>query len=124
MLSSEQLRDMLVEAAKLGAALAVQELRADLHQTPEDATLQKLRNYLVNPASLSNPNEHWADSGVIRRVQTTAAGKAKSTAWFMKFQRQTGLNACFTRSSPAYGRRKEWSVADIRLSWNRYYRCS
>ncbi|MER8882457.1 hypothetical protein [Mesorhizobium sp. M0816] len=121
-LTSTQLRDMLTEAAKIGAALAVEELRADLHQTPEDATLQKLRGYLADPASLANPNDHWAHSELIRRIQTTARGKPKSTAWFMKFQRETGLNECFTRLSPAYGRRREWSFADIRLAWDAYYR--
>ncbi|TIX71508.1 MAG: hypothetical protein E5V30_09815 [Mesorhizobium sp.] len=121
-LTSTQLRDMLTEAAKLGAALAVQELRADLHQTPDDATLQKLRSYLADPASLPNPNDHWAHSGLIRRIQATARGKPKSTAWFMKFQRETGLNECFTRPNPAYGRRREWSFSDIRLAWNAYYR--
>ncbi|MDX8443075.1 hypothetical protein [Mesorhizobium australafricanum] len=42
-LTNAQLRELLTEAAKQGAALAVRELRADLHQTPEDASLQKLR---------------------------------------------------------------------------------
>ncbi|MER8798289.1 hypothetical protein NKH75_29675 [Mesorhizobium sp. M0984] len=121
-LTSTQLRAMLTEAARHGAALAVAELRADLHQTPEDATLQKLRSYLTDPASLSNPNDHWAHSELIRRIQTTARGKPKSAAWFMKFQRETGLNECFTRPSPAYGRRKEWTFADIRLAWDTYYR--
>jgi hypothetical protein len=121
-LSSAQLRELLTEAAKLGAALAVQELRADLHQSPEDATLQKLRSYLADPASLSNPNDHWAHSELIRRIQATARGKPKSTAWFMKFQRETGLAKCFTRPSPGYGRRREWAFVDIRLAWNTYYR--
>lgn len=121
-LTSLQLRDMLTEAAKQGAVLAVRELRADLRQAPEDATLQKLRSYLANPALLPNPHEHWADSGIIRRLQTTGSGKPKSTAWFMKFQRQTGLNQCMTRQSLAYGRRREWTFADIRLAWNAYYR--
>lgn len=120
-LTSLQLRDMLTEAAKQGAVLAVQELRSELRQSPEDATLLRLRSYLADPASLSNPHEHWADSGVIRQLQTTASGKPKSTAWFMKFQRQTGLNACITRQSPAYGRRREWTFVDIRLAWDTYY---
>ncbi|WP_149803989.1 hypothetical protein [Mesorhizobium sp. NFR06] len=121
-LSSAQLRDMLTEAARLGAAPAVRELRADLHQAPEEATLQKLRSYLADPASRPNPHEHWADSGVIRRIQTTSSGKRKSTAWFMKFQRETGLTGCATRQSPAYGRRREWTFADIKLAWDAYYR--
>lgn len=121
-LTSTQLRDMLTEAARQGAALAVKELRADLHQTPEDATLQKLRSYLTDPASLSNPNEHWAHSGLICRIQTTARGKPKSTAWFMKFQRESGLTGCSTRQSPAFGRRREWTFADIKLAWDAYYR--
>ncbi len=121
-LTSTQLRDMLAEAAKLGAALAVKELRADLHQSPDDATLQKLRSYLADPASLANPQDHWAHSELIRRIQQTASVKPKSTAWFMKFQRETGLNACFTRPSPGYGRRREWTFADIKLAWDAYYR--
>ncbi len=121
-LTSTQLRDMLTEAARQGAALAVAELRADLRQSPEDVTLQKLRSYLADPASLSNPHDHWADSGLIRRIQVTSRGKPRSTAWFMKFQRQTGLHECFTRQSPAYGRRREWTFADIGLAWDAYYR--
>ncbi|MER8658475.1 hypothetical protein [Mesorhizobium sp. M0847] len=121
-LTSTQLRDMLTEAARQGAALAVQELRADLHQAPDDATLQKLRRYLADPASLANPHDHWAHSDLIRRIQATGCGKPKSTAWFMKFQRETRLNECSTRPSPGYGRRREWSFADIRLAWDSYYR--
>lgn len=121
-LTSAQLRDMLMEAAKQGAALAVAELRADLRQSPEDATLQKLRSYLADAASLSNPRDHWADSGLIRRIQATGRGKPKSMAWFMKFQRETGLSGCPTRQSPAYGRRREWTFADIKLAWDAYYR--
>ncbi len=121
-LTDTQLRDMLAEAAKQGAALAVAELQAQLHQAPDDATLQKLRAYLADPASLPNPHEHWAHSGIIRQVAATERGKLKSTAWFMKFQRETRLNECFSRPSPAFGRRREWSFFDIGLAWNAYYR--
>ncbi|EJT04981.1 hypothetical protein [Rhizobium sp. CCGE 510] len=121
-LTDVQLRDMLMEAAKQGAALAVGELSAQLHQAPDDATLQKLRAYLADPASLANPHEHWAHSGLIRQVSATARGKPKSTAWFMKFQRETTLNECYSRPSPAYGRRREWSFFDIKLAWDAYYR--
>ncbi|CDZ66605.1 Hypothetical protein, partial CDS, partial [Neorhizobium galegae bv. orientalis] len=121
-LTDTQLRDMLAEAAEQGAALAVAELRAQLHQTPDDGILQKLRAYLADPASLANPHDHWAHSGIIRQVATTARGKPKSTAWFMKFQRETSLSECFNRQSPAYGRRREWSFFDIRLAWDAYYR--
>lgn len=65
-LSGAHLRDLLTEAAREGAKLAVQELRAYLHQTPEDATLQKLRAYLSDPASVPNPHDQWAHSGIIR----------------------------------------------------------
>ncbi|MDX8521753.1 hypothetical protein [Mesorhizobium dulcispinae] len=67
-LTNAQLRELLTAAAKQGAALAVRELRADLHQTPEDASLQKLRAYLADPASLANPQGHWAHSGIIRQI--------------------------------------------------------
>jgi hypothetical protein len=79
-----QLRDMLAEAAKQGAALAVDQLRAHLHQSPEGAIAQKLRAYLADPASLANPHAHWAHSGIIRQIEMTPRGKHKSTAWFMK----------------------------------------
>ncbi|MBM2716213.1 hypothetical protein JQK88_34660 [Mesorhizobium caraganae] len=121
-LTSAQLREMLTQAAKQGAALAVQELRTELHQAPEDATLQKLRCYLTDPASISNPHDHWAHSELIRRIQATARGKPKSMAWFMRFQRETGLAGCPTRQSPAYGRRREWTFADIKLAWDAYCR--
>ncbi len=121
-LSGAHLRDLLTEAAREGAKLAVQELRADLHQSPDDATLQKLRAYLSDPASLTNPHDQWAHSGIIRQIEPTPRGKPKSTAWFMTFQRQTGLVECFTRPSPAYGRRRERSFADIKLAWDVFYR--
>ncbi|ABC90803.1 hypothetical protein RHE_CH02018 [Rhizobium etli CFN 42] len=111
-----------MEAARQGAALAVNELRAQLHQAPDDATLQKLRAYLADPGSLTNPRDHWAHSGIICLIAETSRGKAKSTAWFMKFQRESGLGECFSRSSPAYGRRREWSFFDIKLAWDAYYR--
>lgn len=121
-LTDTQLRDMLTEAARQGAALAVGELRAELHQTPEDATLMRLRTYLTDPKSLSNPRDHWAHSGLIRQISTTQRGKPKSVAWFMKFQRETGLNGFIHRPSPSHGRRREWTFADIRLAWRSYYR--
>ncbi|MET3524407.1 hypothetical protein [Mesorhizobium abyssinicae] len=121
-LTSTQLRDMLTEAAKRGAALAIEDLRADLQQAPDDSTLQKLRGYLVDPASIANPCDYWAHSELIRRIQITARGRPKSIAWFMKFQRQTGLRECHTRLSPVFGRRREWMFTDIRLAWEAYYR--
>ncbi|MBY2985690.1 hypothetical protein [Rhizobium leguminosarum] len=121
-LTEAQLREMLTEAAKRGAAMAVDELRAQLHRAPDDATLQKLRVYLADQASLANPHDHWAHSGIIRQIGVTSRGKPKSTAWFMKFQRETTLNECFSRPSPAYGRRREWTFFDIKLAWDAYYR--
>lgn len=121
-LTGDQLNDMLREAARQGAALAVAELRKDIHQSPDDVTLQRLRTYLHDPSSIPNPQECWAHSDIIRQIELTPRGKPKSSAWFMKFQRETGLAGCFTRPSPAYGRRREWSFADIRLAWEAYYR--
>lgn len=121
-ITNTQLREMLVEAARMGAVQAVEALRAELHQSPDDATIQKLRAYIADPASLTNPHDHWAHSGLICRIEAKPNGKPKSAAWFMKFQRETGLVDCFTRPSPAFGRRREWSLADIRLAWNVYYR--
>lgn len=121
-LTQHKLDDLLREAARQGAALAVAELRKDIHQSPDDATLQRLRSYLANPESVPNPQDCWAHSGIIRQIEPTQRGRPKSSAWFMKFQRETGLGGCYTRPSPAYGRRREWSFADIRLAWNAYYR--
>lgn len=121
-LTNAQLREMLTDAAREGAKQAVHELRADLHQSPDDATLQKLRAYLSDPTTLPNPRDQWAHSGVICQIEPTSRGKPKSAAWFMKFQRETGLAECHTRPSPAFGRRREWCFADIRLAWETYYR--
>ncbi|MFK0207722.1 hypothetical protein [Agrobacterium sp. NPDC090283] len=121
-LTNTQLETMLREAARQGAALAVAELRKDIHQSPDDVTLQRLRTFLCDPASVPNPHECWAHSGIVRQIEPTPRGKPKSTAWFMKFQRETGLANCFTRQSPGFGRRREWSFADIRLAWETYYR--
>lgn len=120
-LTTTQLADMLREAARQGAALAVAELRKEIRQSPDDITLQRLRAFLHDPSSIPNPHECWAHSGIIRQIEPTPRGKPKSSAWFMKFQRETGLAGCYTRPSPAYGRRREWSFADIRLAWESYY---
>ncbi|SOC48182.1 hypothetical protein SAMN05892877_14126 [Rhizobium subbaraonis] len=121
-LTNAQLREILTEAARQGAALAVADLRAELHQTPDDATVRQLRAYLTDPSTISNPEDQWAHSGLIRQIELTPRGKPKSAAWFMKFQRETGLVDCFTRPSPSFGRRREWTFYDIRLAWNAYYR--
>jgi hypothetical protein len=121
-LTDTQLRALLIDAAREGAKLAVAELRADLHQSPEDAILQQLRTYLVNPASISNPRERWAHSGIIRAIEPSSRGKPKSVTWFMKFQRDSGLKDCPTRSSPTHGRSREWTFSDVRLAWEMYYR--
>ncbi|MGV2114593.1 hypothetical protein ACQZ46_25500 [Agrobacterium salinitolerans] len=121
-LTHVQLDNLLREAARQGAALAVSELRKEIQQSPDDVTLQRLRAFLHDPSSIPNPHECWAHSGIIRQIELTPRGKPKSSAWFMTFQRQTGLAGCYTRPSPAYGRRREWSFADIRLAWEAYYR--
>lgn len=121
-LTQHKLDELLQEAARQGAALAVADIRREMQQSPEDVTLQSLRRFLQDPASIPNPSERWAHSGIIRQIEPTARGTAKSTAWFMKFQRETGLAGCYTRPSPAYGRRREWSFADIKLAWDAYYR--
>lgn len=82
----------------------------------------RLRAYLADPASVQNPHEAWAHSGIIRQVELTVQDKPKSSAWFMKFQRESGLAGCHRRRSQVYGRRSEWSFYDIRLAWNAYYR--
>ncbi|NTE34670.1 hypothetical protein [Agrobacterium tumefaciens] len=123
-LTQLQLDNMLREAARQGASLAVAELRTEIHQSPDEVTLQRLRTYLSNPGGLYNPHNSWAHSGIIRQIEPTPRGKPKSSAWFMKFQRESGLSGCYTRPSPAYGRRREWSFADIRLAWEIYYRRS
>lgn len=123
-LTNDQLHDMLTDAARQGASLAVSQLRAELHQSPDDAKLQKLRAYLADPASIPNPDDCWAHSGIIRQIEPSSRDKPKSAAWFMKFQRETGLAECSTRSSPAFGRRKEWRFVDIKLAWEVYYRRS
>ncbi|WHO06967.1 hypothetical protein KZ699_07515 [Agrobacterium cucumeris] len=120
-LTHHQLNELLREAARQGAALAVAELRSEIHQSPDDITLQRLRGFLQNPSHISNPHDCWAHSGIIRLIEPTPRGKPKSAAWFMKFQRETGLAGCHTRPSPAYGRRREWSFADIRLAWETFY---
>lgn len=120
-LTNSQLDTMLREAARQGAALAVAELRKDLHQSPDDITLQRLRAYLADPSSISNPHDCWAHSGIIRQIAPNAGCTLKSAAWFMKFQRETRLTECFSRPSPGYGRRREWTFADIKLAWNAYY---
>lgn len=120
-LTDAQLRVMLTEAAQQGAAIAVKALRAELHQSPDDVVLQKLRTYLTDPASIANPADNWAHSGIIRQLQPTPGRKPKSAAWFMKFQRETGLHACRTRQSPSFGRRREWTFSDIKLAWDLYH---
>lgn len=116
-----QLREMLEEAGKHAAQLVADNLRSELRQGPDERNLDLLRAYIEDPAAVSNPNEHWAHSGIIREIRLTPRGKPKSVAWFMKFQRETGLRDCRTRKSPVHGRRREWSFADIRLAWHVYY---
>lgn len=120
-LTNTQLRAMLIDAAREGAKLAVAELRADLHQSPDDANLQQLRAYLTNPSSIPNPRDRWASGAIIRAIESSPRGKPKSNAWFMKFQRETGLKGCPTRPSPTHGRSREWTFADIRAAWVAYY---
>ena len=123
-LTNTQLRELLEEAGQVAAERAVLKLRSELNQTPEEAILKQLRSYLADPSTVADPASHWAHSGVIREIQPTPRGKPKSVAWFMKFQRETGLKECFSRRSPSHGRRKEWSFEDIRLAWTKFYQCA
>ena len=120
-LTETQLREMLEEAGKHAARLIAEDLRSELRQGPDERTLERLRAYIEDPAAISNPNEHWAHSAIIREIRPTSRGNAKSVAWFMKFQRETGLRDCRTQKCPVHGRRREWTFADIRLAWQVYY---
>ena len=120
-LTHAQLREMMEQAGRHAARIVVEELKSELRQEPEERILQQLRAYIEDPASVPNPREHWAHSGIIRTIRTTSSDKPKSAAWFMRFQKETGLNACSSRPSPVHGRRKEWTFADIRLAWGAYY---
>lgn len=121
-LTNNQLRDLLEEAGQVAAERAVERLRSELQQTPEEVTVKQLRAYLADPAAVADPRALWAHSGIIREIALTSRGKPKSVAWFMKFQRESGLRECISRRSPGHGRRKEWTFADVRLAWLAYYR--
>jgi len=120
-LTETQLREMLEEAGKHAARVVAEDLRSELRQGPDERTLERLRAYIEDPETILNAQEQWAHSGIIREIHPTSRGKPKSTAWFMKFQRETGLKECRTRKSPIHGRRSEWTFADIRLAWQVYY---
>ena len=120
-LTHTQLTELLEQTGRRAAQTVVEELRSELREGPDERTLHQLRAFLDDPASIPNPHEHWAHSGIIRAVRPTPRGKPNSVAWFMKFQRESGLAGCRHRPSPAHGRRKEWSFTDIRLAWTTYY---
>ncbi|RNC90774.1 MAG: hypothetical protein ED558_17470 [Oricola sp.] len=123
-LTEPQLQELLVAAGRLAAEQVVAELRASLVQDPREQTLLRLRGFLQDPSTITDPRAQWADSALIRRIRPNRQGKPKSVAWFMKFQKATGLCNCPNRRSPNHGRAKEWTFADIRHAWQHYYQIS
>lgn len=120
-LTQDKLEYMLEEAGKKAAELTVSKMKAQLIQDPSEQLLLTLRRYIADPKSVENPRDQWANSEIIRRISFTANGKPKSVAWFMKFQRETGLKQCPTRRNPHSGPRKCWCFGDIRNAWLNYY---
>jgi hypothetical protein len=68
-LNDVQLREMLRDVARAGASLAVEDLRAGLSQSPDDATIERLRAYLRGPDTIKDPSAHWAHSGIICGIE-------------------------------------------------------
>lgn len=120
-LTHDQLKYMLEEAGKTAAELTVQKMQEQLLQDPNEKLLLTLREYIANPNSMEKPREQWAHSAIIREVALTPKGKPKSVAWFMKFQKETGLNHCPTQRNASNGPRKCWCFEDIRNAWQIYY---
>ncbi|PLX39564.1 MAG: hypothetical protein C0606_03430 [Hyphomicrobiales bacterium] len=120
-LSKDVLEEMLTEAGRRAAELTVEKLQAQLVQDPRERHLRLLRSYLLDRSEVEKPRDMWASSHDIRRIELSAKGKPKSTTWFQRFKRESGLAECVSRPSASHGRLQEWTFEDIANAWQRFY---
>lgn len=120
-LTHTQLEQLMLDTARRAAELTVDKLRAELTQDPSLKQLYDLRGYILDRSTIKNPRARWASSHLIRRIETNSKDQPKSVAWFMKFQKETGLKDCPSRKSPTHGRSREWTFEDIANAWEGYY---
>lgn len=120
-LTRHELKQLMQDTAAQAAVTAVANMKTELRTDPKEQVVHRLRQYLNDPISLSNPREYWANGHHIRSIVINSKGKPKSMGWFMQFKRKSGLYECVTRTSSQHGRLQEWTFEDIRLCWEAYY---
>jgi len=116
------LRELAIEAGKEAAEKVLAQFQEDMNRTPQDKQVERLRAYIEDRSSCSNPREHWAHSRHIRMIKPTKTGKPKSISWFQKFKKASMLDGCNSKASSDHGRLREWCFEDIANAWEYYHR--
>jgi uncharacterized protein len=120
-ISADDLKNLLAQTAAEAATKAVADLKTELRSCPDARIIQALRQRILRQETIDDGRRQWANSHHICRIMLSAKGKPKSAAWFSQFKRESGLQACFSRSSPRHGRLREWTIDDIASAWRHYY---
>lgn len=120
--TEQDLEVLLQRAAHLAAITAIEQLRTDLIQDPKEQVLNKLRAFIKDRSTITNPREHWANGKMIREIDTNHNNKPKSISWFQLFKKQSTLNQCPRRKSSEHGKLQEWTFEDIANAWDHFHR--
>ena len=120
-LHQDQLSEMLVTAGRVAAREIAEAFKEDLKLDPTDQRIKKLRDYIADRTTCTNPKDEWANGRHIRMIAPAKEGKPKSMGWFQQFKKKSKLNKCYNRKSADHGHLQEWCFEDIANAWVHYH---
>jgi hypothetical protein len=115
-----ELEDMLKSTARHAAQEVIEAFRAELSIDPTETHIRKLRAFIADRSTVTNPRELWANGKHIRSIRLSSKEKPLSTSWFHHFKRDSGLGDCISRKSQTAGGHVEWCFEDIANAWEQH----
>lgn len=119
-LMEHELEHMLKATARHAAQEVIENFRAELSTDPTETHIRKLRAFIADRSTVTNPREVWANGKHIRSIKLNSRGKPRSASWFQQFKKQSGLKNCFNRPSMNAGGTREWCFEDIANAWEQH----
>ena len=116
-ITAHELEHMCHQVGQKAAQEVINSFKSELTDDPNEALIRKLRAYIVDRSTISNPREVWANGLHIRSIKLNSRHEPRSISWFQKFKDKSGLRECVSRPSVISGGRVEWCFEDIANAW-------